>query len=473
MTLEAPGGAAPRRPTGEPVRIAVLGMPERAVHALQILVERQVPRLLELVPADAADVTLIDLDRYGSRELLEEHRRAFPHRIIVGTSLHDHPGDELDAVIGKPIRLDDLTATVLAAARRRRPPAAPTPADATQPSGRPPVEPPVVATPTARPPAVSPPTVSPPVAPPAVDRPAAHPPTRHSPPVGAPAFGHRGPDAPAITAPGRDLPPAVTPAVPATTTPAADDVTARPELVAWAPHRNAELSTRRAAAGINARAAGTYATDDDRVGYPPGDGSLLAVVRQALRTAQAKGRTTELRHSTGTIVVEQSGQLAATDIDAHRLRRLARQHGADARWTARTWRGPFPPPQASHLLTSEQLLWQLGAWTYGGELPPGTPVDLPVGLRRWPDLARHLPIPGAVRIAARWMDRPTSVEATVELLDIDPRHVHTFLAAAWAAGLVTFPVGATREGDGREATPGRDGTRRRLLGSILARLRER
>src|SRR5690606_34503810 len=145
----------------------------------------------------------------------------------------------------------------------------------------------------------------------------------------------------------------------------------------------------------------------------------------------------------------------------------------DARWTARTWRGPFPPPQASHLLTTEQLLWQLGAWTYGGELPPGTPVDLPVGLRRWPDLARHLPIPGAVRIAARWMDRPTSVEATVELLDIDPRHVHTFLAAAWAAGLVTFPVGATREGDGREAAAAGDRMRRRLLGSILARLRER
>jgi hypothetical protein len=102
-----------------------------------------------------------------------------------------------------------------------------------------------------------------------------------------------------------------------------------------------------------------------------------------------------------------------------------------------------------------------------------------VALWRWPDLTRNAPIDLSVRISARWMARPTSLAETVRVLGATDKQVNTFFVAAWAAGLIVLPPDAPGTPDvppgvGAEAASrSMSRARRRVLGDLLGRLRDR
>lgn len=445
MTLVAPADANPHRDVRDLIRIFVLGMPERSFEALQLLIDRQHPRMFEVCPSPDAEVTLLDLDVLGGHQLLDEHRHEFPDRVIVGISLHDRGRDLLDGLVTKPARLDDLTVAILDAVERSR------------------------------------------LARPAGDAaPVEDTTTRHvngddttaeqAAPAGETTTEHTTTEVSDENATAENTITEDTTTEDTTTEqPAPAELRFDPPLTPWVPARNRDVSANRAAREVGARLAMTTASRPmvlDRADPPAVGSSLLALVQRSVQTARAKRRGVELRHTAGTIVIEPDQHLVATDLQERQLRRLACQPDAGGQWSVRATRRRFPLEHATELLTVEELLWQLGAWTHGSGLPAGTPVDVPVGLRRWPDLARNLPIEGAARIAARWTAQPTSIEETAELLHLDRRRVNAFYAAASAAGLVVFPTRSGAAGPARGAHIRQEPSRRRLFGSILARLRD-
>jgi hypothetical protein len=102
----------------------------------------------------------------------------------------------------------------------------------------------------------------------------------------------------------------------------------------------------------------------------------------------------------------------------------------------------MPPPAVSQNLTA--LLWQTSLWTSQGRLMEGIHPETLVRLRQWPNLTRLAPIPEAMRIAAFWVRFPVNLHLTVKMLNIPPRYVFDFLAAANAIGILDVPDSGTQ-----------------------------
>lgn len=86
-------------------------------------------------------------------------------------------------------------------------------------------------------------------------------------------------------------------------------------------------------------------------------------------------------------------------------------------------------------LSYEAFVWTLALWASRGRLPQGTPLDLPVFLRWWPNFTRLDVSPSALAIAALWSRHPHSLALSVELLQLPQRRVFAFYSAANAIGL--------------------------------------
>lgn len=135
----------------------------------------------------------------------------------------------------------------------------------------------------------------------------------------------------------------------------------------------------------------------------------------------------------------------------------------------------------------EQFMWEVALWTSRGRLPEGTPLDVPLRFKHWPNFTRQLETPHAMRLAACWSAHPYSLARIIQMLGIPQRYVFGFFSAANAAGLVEWCRGydeaqtpllgiehkgahdlrhtPERRGSGHEA-----GDRRGLLGRILSHL---
>ncbi|MDD3608429.1 MAG: hypothetical protein PHI49_01590 [Halothiobacillaceae bacterium] len=88
----------------------------------------------------------------------------------------------------------------------------------------------------------------------------------------------------------------------------------------------------------------------------------------------------------------------------------------------------------------DSTLWNVSLWTSRGRVPKGTPLNAPIKLLAWPNLTRLTISPHALRIAALWATRPTSLMDTPRLLDVPYRHVFAFYSASLILGLVE-PLG--------------------------------
>lgn len=81
------------------------------------------------------------------------------------------------------------------------------------------------------------------------------------------------------------------------------------------------------------------------------------------------------------------------------------------------------------------FLWKLTMWAARGRLPQGTPLDVPVFLRWWPNLTRLDVSPSALAIAALWSREPHSLARTTQVLGVPQRCVFAFYSATKALNL--------------------------------------
>lgn len=116
------------------------------------------------------------------------------------------------------------------------------------------------------------------------------------------------------------------------------------------------------------------------------------------------------------------------------------------------------------------FLWKLTLWAARGRLPAGTPLDMPVFLRWWPNFTRLDVSPSALAIAALWSRAPHSLAMTVQVLGVPQRWIFAFYSATHAIDL----SGVSRSGVGRMVVPQASptpGKPQSLLGRVLDKLR--
>ena len=108
--------------------------------------------------------------------------------------------------------------------------------------------------------------------------------------------------------------------------------------------------------------------------------------------------------------------------------------------------------------TLDVAIWDLTTMVSAGRLPVGMPTDVPLRLRRQPDLSGLARVDGDAQLSALLVRRPTRVSD----LPATPA-ARTFLAAAWVGGLLaeTDPV-TTRTSERRATKSG-------LLGRVRGR----
>lgn len=114
------------------------------------------------------------------------------------------------------------------------------------------------------------------------------------------------------------------------------------------------------------------------------------------------------------------------------------------------------------------LVWRQAIWSARGRVPLNTTLHQPVSLRRWPNLTRMQRMPHASQVMALWYGKPTSLIATVQLLDLPYRVVFALYSACKALDLVedspnlSLHTAVTKEAP--NALP------RRLFKALLGRL---
>ena len=118
----------------------------------------------------------------------------------------------------------------------------------------------------------------------------------------------------------------------------------------------------------------------------------------------------------------------------------------------------------------ESFLWKLTLWTSKGRIPIGTNLYHPCYLKRWPNMTRLLGMPHSMRIAALMVSGPRTLLNITETLGIRQRYVFAFFSAATAVGIVGE---AERQREVRSNAPAELKPRKHsnFLGGILRRLR--
>lgn len=98
-----------------------------------------------------------------------------------------------------------------------------------------------------------------------------------------------------------------------------------------------------------------------------------------------------------------------------------------------------PADTAVRKTTFIALLWQIAVWAASGRLIKTLRVNTPVQLRYWPNLTRLAPIPNAIRLAAFLTRSPVNPVLTVKMLQVAPKDLFNFLAAAHSIDLLQLP----------------------------------
>lgn len=127
-------------------------------------------------------------------------------------------------------------------------------------------------------------------------------------------------------------------------------------------------------------------------------------------------------------------------------------------------------PSSGVCVSYSAFLWKLTLWAARGRLPAGTPLDIPVFLRWWPNLTRLDVSPSALAIAALWSREPHSLALTTQVLGVPQRWVFAFYSATHAIDL----SGVTRRAVDRMLVPQPlppPGKPQSLLGRVLDKLR--
>lgn len=119
------------------------------------------------------------------------------------------------------------------------------------------------------------------------------------------------------------------------------------------------------------------------------------------------------------------------------------------------------------------FLWKLALWTSKGRYPKTIDIDRPVYLKQWPDFARYVITPHALRIAGLLVTRgPQTMIEIANLLKIELCYVYIFISASHAIGLASQ---AKRQADTltQVTLPTTVPAKKSLFSRILDKLRRR
>ena len=84
----------------------------------------------------------------------------------------------------------------------------------------------------------------------------------------------------------------------------------------------------------------------------------------------------------------------------------------------------------------DSLIWRFALCASRGRLPEGTSLNASISLVHWPNLTRLQTPPHAARILGLWARYRTSLEQTVESLEVPQRYVFALYSACNSIGLV-------------------------------------
>ncbi len=177
--------------------------------------------------------------------------------------------------------------------------------------------------------------------------------------------------------------------------------------------------------------------------YNPAD-YLQGYLTTAYRQATLTGITVRLETGWEPIVVFPKLQKIWTSGDDKKLhafcrvpvKAFARLGGSSVHLKPEPAFGKLPEP----LEAMDAFLWKVALWNSGGRLPFGVAPNLPLCLKRWPNLTRYVHPPQALRVCALLMQKPVSPHRAAELLGLPPVEVFGLISAAWALGLVEQQV---------------------------------
>lgn len=394
--------------TGTPFKIVTLGMEQKAIDTLEMVLRGPGGDWCRLSAADSADAAILEGDRVGALTLFDQHRRQYPLRPIIVLSVREIRLKQAIS-LKKPFKIDELM-TALRQARQAL----------DQPVPEQPVSP----------------AVAPPVAAPAVPE---QPQPKSSVPV----------------TPAPAPPPKAAAAAPTASPDAAPVPSVRSRTKAASePHR-----THDAAQALETelpRDLCGYAPDVDlndttalkTVFYDPAQhlqGSLHSALRATREQNAAASVTTIYR----AIILVPSRRCCHIPMTERQLRALSVMPLS----RPPQWQTLSPLEQrealkqvseANPLSGLENMLWRVALWTARGRLPLGIDLDAPVRLKHWPNLTRLPLTPQALRIAALWDRTPTSLRNTPTLLAVPQRYVFAFYSACAALDLVEHSAPAAQ-----------------------------
>ncbi len=382
------------RAPSEPLRAFAPGMDGRIRHALQLFFQGPYENGCVLGSEDAAEITIIDLDMYGGRDLWAQHRERHPGRPVILLSLTQTEADDA-LFVRKPIERAQFAAALDRAKAMVRGggggPAADTQAGSGAHQGRDPPRGPKVKL--------------------AVDN------------IGSGARR-------------------------------AQETRPQPVHSASVHRAGARLNDKMHAERAmtfsrNRRTQGKTELTD--IYYRPEDhlqGHIQAAValareKQAAVCVEGVWRPITILGDRDCVFVE-DGDKHLRPLCILPQRRRWPESRRDVHITVLA-RDRFDPDQAPGVLQPiEAFVWKLAVWTSRGRVPEGTGLNEPVHLRRWPNMTRLMITPNALRICALWMGRPMTLLSTIATLGVSRQDVFVFYAAAHAIGLARVGGEATQ-----------------------------
>lgn len=192
------------------------------------------------------------------------------------------------------------------------------------------------------------------------------------------------------------------------------------------------------------RALDEETDSEESVEYDPEE-YLQGALILARRKARRKHKNIRIEYGSGSIIIDTRLGLVEMGMGGFQLRELASfplvSDKAKVQVLTRR-QARIDTKSARPLKSFESLLWKASLFASRGRAPFGTDLDAPVQLRRWPNFTRVLLSPGALRIAALWVERPLSISQLQKMLNLSQHDVLGFYSAALATGLIRSAKGS-------------------------------
>jgi len=372
-------------------RVGTLGLDERMCNALDFFFLRKLDGQFTLVPAEQADVLIVDLDTYGSRDLWAKQAQSRPGQPTILLSVQPVEANASTFVVHKPMKPQDLITALMDAApqtrtEKARPPSTTFRETATSPSN----------------PASS-----------------------------------RLPEDPADQ--DGDAKPSLVSHV--STARINEEAAPVPSSAS-----KAGLLLEKSQSHTFFGSAPDIDPDDPQalagVQFVPDD-HLIGKLRRAVELARANNSAVRIELNPESITVFPDSDKAWVNMHYTRLRGLAVISLADSDVTLRVVDGVDPDDAPPHQICRlEALLWTSALLASRGRVPIGTDLKAPIKLLRWPNLTRLGAIPHAlqldssVRITSLLSREPISLVDAAEALKLPQRYLFAYFTSASALGLI-------------------------------------